>query len=74
MTPGQQPLIPVGKDCDCGHPLIWRNNQQWCAVYGSHPQQDIYHRNPNAYAARLVDELDAMTVAGFQTKTGTNPR
>lgn len=29
-------LVPVGRDCDCGMPLVWRQGHQWCAVYGSH--------------------------------------
>ncbi len=32
-----QALVATGKDCDCGHPLVWRYNEPWCSVYGSHP-------------------------------------
>lgn len=32
-------LLPVGKNCDCGHPLVWHHGQQWCAVYGTHTTQ-----------------------------------
>ncbi len=53
-------LLPVGKDCDCGFPLVWRRGEQWCSVYGSHPVI-VTWRNRSAYAARLVDELDAMS-------------
>jgi hypothetical protein len=31
------PLIPVGRDCDCGNPLVWHGDEQRCAVYGTHP-------------------------------------
>ena len=62
-TPTPQPLNPVGRDCDCGHPLVWHKNTQWCAVYGTHPEhrEPLHYRNIHAYAARLVDELDQMT-------------
>lgn len=30
-------LVPVGRDCDCGFPLIWSGDRQLCAVYGTHP-------------------------------------
>lgn len=30
-------LVPVGRDCDCGHPLVWYGDEQRCAVYGTHP-------------------------------------
>lgn len=62
-------IIPVGKNCDCGHPLIWRNGRQICAVYGRHPADEevatfgppgariIYYRNRNAFASRLIDDL-----------------
>lgn len=60
-------IIPVGKDCDCGHPLIWRNGRQICAVYGRHPSDDeiaswgdtearlIHYRNKNAIGAGLIE-------------------
>ena len=59
-------IIPVGKDCDCGHPLVWRNGRQICAVYGRHPDADeiaswgdsearlIHYRNRNAPGADLI--------------------
>lgn len=50
------PLVAVGKDCDCGNPLVWRAEATWCAVYGSHPPIVTYRRR-DAFAARLVDEL-----------------
>lgn len=58
----EQPLLPVGKDCDCGHPLVWRDGEQWCAVYGRHPArpQEVRFRNYSAPGARLVAELTAM--------------
>jgi predicted nucleotidyltransferase len=33
-------ILPVGRDCDCGHPLVWRDSAQVCAVYGRHPSVD----------------------------------
>lgn len=60
-------LLPVGRDCDCGHPLVWRSGQQVCAVYGRHPAEPehaafsdssagtrVHYRNRNAPGARLV--------------------
>ena len=64
------PLLPVGKDCDCGQPLVWRDNRQSCAVYGAHGyvavsdvEQNLirtYGRNPFAPGAALVDALSPM--------------
>lgn len=64
----EQPLLPVGRDCDCGQPLVWSDGHQWCAVYGSHnnvaPHElDLlrtFGRNPFAPGAALVDELAPM--------------
>jgi hypothetical protein len=47
-------LLPVGRDCDCGCPLVWRHGKQWCAVYGSHPAQ-VHYRFPDAPGARLIE-------------------
>lgn len=49
-------LVPVGKDCDCGHPMIWMRGQQRCAVYGSHPTtaDPVRFRNLHAPGAELV--------------------
>jgi hypothetical protein len=61
------PLVAVGKNCDCGHPLVWVRGQQRCAVYGSHPAhgdtaafhrppgRPIGFRNHNAPGAPLID-------------------
>jgi hypothetical protein len=53
------PLLPVGRDCDCGHPLVWAHNEQRCAVYGRHAVSDwfpdIERRDLSAPFARLVD-------------------
>lgn len=56
------PIIPVGKDCDCGHPLIWRDNEQRCAIYGRHePRQYVWtYRNTDAPLAAVVDLIDAL--------------
>lgn len=54
------PLLPVGRDCDCGHPLVWRRGEQVCAVFGSHPApgQRIGFRSPGSAAGRrLIDSL-----------------
>lgn len=63
MSP-PEPLIPVGKDCECGIPLVWHQGRQWCAVYGSHTHVVIaddpdlawrrHHRDPTAPFAGLV--------------------
>ena len=61
-------LVAVGRDCDCGHPMIWRAGAQVCAVYGRHapapdlaafsdtlePGRIVHYRNRNAPGARLV--------------------
>ena len=60
-TPGA--LLPVGRDCDCGFPLVWHRNHQICAVYGTHPpplEPLRINRDYNAPLAWLVDELDRM--------------
>ena len=57
-----EPIVPVGRDCDCGHPLIWRRNEQRCAVYGRHePRQYVWvYRNTDAPLTDVVDTLDAL--------------
>ena len=62
-------LIAVGRDCGCGHPLIWMRGQQRCAVYGTHPAPDaiVYFRNLNAPGAELVDLCMATRVDMRQT-------
>ena len=30
-------VIPSGRDCACGHPLVLRDGAELCAVYGTHP-------------------------------------
>ena len=47
-----EPLLPVGRDCDCGQPLVWRHGEQWCAIYGSHP---VVTRLRTAYGNRLLE-------------------
>lgn len=54
-----QALLPVGKDCDCGHPLVWWNDKPRCSVYGSHPTI-VYYRNIAAPAHRLVRDVAAL--------------
>jgi hypothetical protein len=52
-------MIPVGRDCDCGYPLVWRLGEKWCAVYGSHPLPDHARvQNTDAPFAELVLEID----------------
>jgi hypothetical protein len=55
-------VLAVGRDCDCGMPMIWRDGAQRCAVYGSHPApaDPVHFRDHGAPGARLVDELTAM--------------
>lgn len=62
MNAVESALLPVGRDCDCGFPLVWRGQHQHCAVYGAHrmPTPAINFRNLDAPCARLVDELTAM--------------
>lgn len=53
-------LIPVGRDCDCGHPMVWRAGHPICAVYGAHREpraEPVFWRNYEAPFAALVDEL-----------------
>lgn len=49
-----QPIVAVGKDCDCGHPMIWTRGQQRCAVYGLHAAP-VAWRNRDAPFSGLVD-------------------
>ena len=51
-------LLPVGRDCDCGQPLVWRRGKQWCAVYGSHPTfvPIVNRRAPGALLIRDLVE------------------
>ena len=44
-TATPEALMPVGKDCDCGYPLVWRRDKQVCSVYGTHPTP-IHYRHP----------------------------
>lgn len=30
-------ILPLGRDCACGHPLVLRDGAELCAVYGTHP-------------------------------------
>jgi hypothetical protein len=54
-------VIPVGADCRCGHPLVWRDGGQWCAVYGSHVEQPVRSRPPQWGEFRsLVTALDGV--------------
>jgi hypothetical protein len=49
-------LLPVGRDCDCGCPLVWYLDAQVCSVYGTHPPLVTY-RDRDAFASALVDEM-----------------
>lgn len=53
------PLVPVGRDCDCGHPLVWYGDDQRCAVYGRHPApaQPIHFRSAPGPHDELVRAL-----------------
>lgn len=54
------PLVPVGRSCDCGHPLVWRDGKPWCAVYGAHAPY-IHWRDTAALGAQLVADLTDLT-------------
>jgi hypothetical protein len=58
-------MIPVGKSCDCGYPLVWRDGVQWCSVGGTHPAPErfdafVFRFDRSAPFAALVIELDGM--------------
>jgi hypothetical protein len=51
------PLMAVGCDCKCGHPLVWYGAERRCAVYGTHPPlADVDDRGPRSI--RFVEDLD----------------
>lgn len=57
-------LLPVGRDCDCGCPLVWRQGQQWCSVWGSHPYYPrigSWKDAPGADLIRAVMDCPNMT-------------
>lgn len=51
-----EPVLAVGRDCECGHPLVWMRGVQRCAVWGTHPAPDaaVHFRNLRAPGAALV--------------------
>lgn len=49
-----QPLTPVGRDCDCGFPLVWVGDRKVCSVYGSHPPV----LSPSAQPVQFVENVD----------------
>lgn len=56
MTACADPLISVGRDCDCGHPLVWRAGHQWCSVYGSHPPPaPVLYLRPAAFVLADIE-------------------
>ena len=64
------PLLPVGRDCDCGHPLVWFNDQPSCAVYGTHPATGAaYFRNYHAAASQLVTDLARLGLPAGHSRT-----
>lgn len=60
-------LVPVGRDCDCGMPLVWRHGHQWCAVYGSHSHTAVSGRG--GVPLRFLRPIDA-TLAMLATRHG----
>lgn len=56
-------LLPVGRDCDCGFPLVWFGDRQVCAVYGRHPagRQPVHFRDRRAEFADLIETSLAAT-------------
>lgn len=39
----EQIAKPVGIDCDCGLPLIWRLGEPMCAIYGKRHRLHTLH-------------------------------
>jgi uncharacterized Zn finger protein (UPF0148 family) len=62
MTDQYTALIPVGRNCDCGMPLVWHHGGTWCAVYGSHPPEPppITVRQPTELGTALIAALMSM--------------
>lgn len=77
-------IIPVGRDCDCGCPMIWRAGAQICAVYGTHPAPiersrftDAPEGNPihfRNYAAPGASLIDACLAAPNNTRSAVRHR
>lgn len=60
------PLVPVGRDCDCGHPMVWYGDEQRCAVYGRHPAacDRVMFRRPGGEFDELIRQcMDAPNLA-----------
>ena len=73
MTDG---VVAVGKDCDCGNPLIWRNDEQYCAVYGTHPPdgETLHFRDHAAAASALIEACMAAPNMATRTVRRRNAR
>jgi hypothetical protein len=77
-------ILPVGRDCVCGYPMIWRAGAQICAVYGTHPASidhsmftDAPEGNPihfRNYAAAGASLVDACLAAPNTTRNATRLR
>lgn len=75
-------IIPVGRDCDCGCPMIWRAGLERCAVYGTHPLDratftDAPAGNPmhfRNYAAPGASLIDACLAAPNNTRSAVRHR
>jgi hypothetical protein len=69
---GPEALLPVGVDCECGFPMVWRHGLRSCAVYGSHPAPEqltsyadtvVTLRNLDAPGAALINLVTNRTYA-----------
>lgn len=57
------PLLPVGRDCDCGLPMVWYGTEQRCAVYGTHSTPipaTLTFRDRSAPLSGVVDAVTAL--------------
>lgn len=66
MSDAEDALIYVGKSCDCGFPLVWRNGIQRCAVYGSHPapaERVTFWNQAASHAALVKAVMDCPNMA-----------
>lgn len=70
-------LLPVGRDCDCGFPLVWFGERQLCAVYGSHPTPSdrVYFRSGvGGYDELIRASMDAPNLASRTVRSAAARR
>lgn len=71
------PLLPVGRDCDCGFPLVWYGDRQRCSVYGTHaaPAQPIHYKGAQSTGvARLIHDINAVPCPASRSIASRNAR